>query len=94
MASFSAGLLYLRKGDLSEAIAGLERGLGLCQVWNIGGWFANLASHLGYAYALSGRVTEAVPPLEQAVGSKAHSRDGHTLDGLSGRGISAGWAKR
>jgi tetratricopeptide (TPR) repeat protein len=69
-ASFSSGFLYLRKGDLAEAIAVLERGLGLCQVWNIGGWFANLASHLGYAYALSGRVAEAVPPLEQAVGSK------------------------
>jgi DNA-binding NtrC family response regulator/tetratricopeptide (TPR) repeat protein len=69
-ASFSTGLLSLRKGDLAIAIAMLERGLGLCQAWNIGGWFANLASHLGYAYALSGRVAEAVPLLEQAVGSK------------------------
>jgi tetratricopeptide (TPR) repeat protein len=69
-ASFSAGFLYLRKGDLDKAIAVLERGLGLCQVWNIGGWVTNIASHLGYAYALSGRITEAVPMLEEAVGSK------------------------
>jgi tetratricopeptide (TPR) repeat protein/class 3 adenylate cyclase len=69
-ASFSTGLLSLRKRDLAIAIAMLERGLGLCQAWNIGGWFANLASHLGYAYALSGRAAEAVPLLEQAVGSK------------------------
>jgi tetratricopeptide (TPR) repeat protein len=69
-AGFSSGLLYLRKGDLHKAIAVLERGLELCKVWNIGGWFANLASHLGYAYALSGRVAEAVHILEQTVGSK------------------------
>jgi hypothetical protein len=33
-ASFSTGFLYLRKGDLHKAIAGLERGLELCRVWN------------------------------------------------------------
>ena len=65
--TFGSGLLYLRKGDLDKAIAVLERGLQLCQVWNVWGWFANLASHLGYAYALSGRIAEAVPVLEQAV---------------------------
>jgi tetratricopeptide (TPR) repeat protein len=69
-ASFSTGLVYLRKGDLYKAIAVLERGFGLCQVWNIRSWFANLASHLGYAYALSGRVADAVPVLEQAVETK------------------------
>jgi tetratricopeptide (TPR) repeat protein len=67
-ASFAPGLLYLRKGDLDKAIAMLERGLGLCQVWNLGGWLPILPSHLGYAYALSGRVAEAVPLLEQALG--------------------------
>src|SRR5262249_45422580 len=70
-ASFGAGLLYLRQGALDKAIVALERGLELCQVWNLGGWFGNFASHLGYAYALSGRVTEAVPVLEQGVGSNA-----------------------
>jgi tetratricopeptide (TPR) repeat protein len=67
-ASFGIGLLHLRKGDLDKAIAALERGLELCQVRNIEAWFANFTSHLGYAYALSGRVAEAVPVLEQAVG--------------------------
>jgi tetratricopeptide (TPR) repeat protein len=66
-ASFATGLLYLRKGDLDKAIAVLERGLGLCQVWNLGHWLPIIPSHLGYAYALSGRVAEAVPLLEQAV---------------------------
>jgi tetratricopeptide (TPR) repeat protein len=67
-ASFATGLLSLRKGDLDEAIATLERGLGLCKVWNLGGWLPILPSHLGYAYALSGRVAKAVPLLEQVLG--------------------------
>jgi DNA-binding NtrC family response regulator/tetratricopeptide (TPR) repeat protein/ABC-type thiamine transport system ATPase subunit len=66
-ASFSTGLLYLRKGDLDRAIATLERGVELCEVWNLGGWVPILPSHLGYAYALSMRVAEAIPLLEQAV---------------------------
>jgi tetratricopeptide (TPR) repeat protein len=70
-ASFSTGLLYLRKGDLAKASAALEHGLELCQAWNIGSWEINIASHLGYAYALSGRVSEAISLLEQAVGQIA-----------------------
>jgi len=76
---FSAGLLYLRKGDLDKAIAALEHGLELCRVWHIGGWFGNFASHLGYAYALSGRVAEAVPLLEQGVGSNVSTAGMHLL---------------
>jgi tetratricopeptide (TPR) repeat protein len=45
----------------------LERGLGLCQVWNISVWFPATAADLGYAYTLSGRGAEALPLLEQAV---------------------------
>jgi tetratricopeptide (TPR) repeat protein len=67
-ASFGTGLVHLRNGDLDKAIAAFERGLELCQVWNIENWRPNFASHLGYAYALSGRVAEAVPLLEQAMG--------------------------
>ena len=63
-ASFSTGLLYLRKGDIDKSIAVLNCGLGLCQVWHIGGWVTIIAAHLGYAYALSGRIVEAVPALE------------------------------
>jgi tetratricopeptide (TPR) repeat protein len=70
---FSSGLLYLRKGDLHKTIAVLERGLGLCQLWNVWSWFTNLAAHLGYTYALSGRVAEAVPMLEQAVGRSTYT---------------------
>jgi len=63
-------------GDLDKSIAVLEHGLGLCQVWNIGGWVTNMTAHLGYAYALSGRITEAVLLLEQAVGQSVSSKIG------------------
>ncbi len=66
-AYFGAGLLYLRKGELPTAIPILERGLQLCQTWNLPIRFPSIASTLGYAYALSGRVPEAVPLLERAV---------------------------
>jgi predicted ATPase len=66
-ASFSTGLLYCRQEALHKAMPALERGLGLCQVWNMRIWGAQIAALLGYAYALSGRVAEAVPLLEQAV---------------------------
>jgi tetratricopeptide (TPR) repeat protein len=78
-ASFSTGFLYLRKGDLYKAIAVLERGLELCQVWNFWSFFAQLAAHLGYAYALSGRVAEAIPVLEQAVGLNVYTSGMGTL---------------
>jgi DNA-binding NtrC family response regulator/tetratricopeptide (TPR) repeat protein len=70
-ASFANGLLYLRKGDLDKAVAVLERGFELCQVWNLGGHLAIIPSNLGYAYALSGRVAEAISLLEQIVGQEA-----------------------
>jgi len=60
------GKLYLNKGDFYRSILVLERGLRLCQAWDIPALFPTVASALGMAYALSGRVTEALPLLEQA----------------------------
>jgi tetratricopeptide (TPR) repeat protein len=60
--------LSLSKGEIQTAIPFLERGLDLCRVWDISGWFAVVASQLGYAYALAGRLNDALPLLEQAVG--------------------------
>jgi class 3 adenylate cyclase/tetratricopeptide (TPR) repeat protein len=67
IASGGVGLLYLRKGEIPQAISVLEGGLELGRVWNIRDWFPLIASALGAAYALAGRVTEALPLLEQAV---------------------------
>ncbi|MBI4588926.1 MAG: AAA family ATPase [Candidatus Rokubacteria bacterium] len=67
VAYLGVGLLALRKGDLHEAIAALEKSLPLCRVGDLALWFPAIASPLGYAYALSGRLAEAVPLLERAV---------------------------
>src|SRR5262249_19804173 len=59
------GLLYRRQGDVHHAIATLERGLALSQTANILMLFPLTASSLGAAYALAGRVAEALPLLDQ-----------------------------
>jgi class 3 adenylate cyclase/tetratricopeptide (TPR) repeat protein len=81
------GHLYLRKGDLPRGIPVLERGFGLCQDWHIPTLFPTVASTLGVAYALSGRVTEALPLLEQAV---SQGRRGHWFARLSEAYLLAG----
>ena len=80
-AYFALGSLYLRKGDLRQAIPVLERGLERCQIANIRTWFPTVAATLGYAYTLAGRVAEALPLLQQAAAqdtsrgiSAAHAR--------------------
>ncbi len=60
------GSLYRSKGEFHNAIPLLERGLGVCQAWRILLLFPWIASLLGHAYALAGRVAEALPLLEQA----------------------------
>src|SRR5262249_2675804 len=62
-----AGVLARRAGALHTAITLLERGLRLCQSANIPFYFFMIASSLGAAYALAGRVTEALPLLDQAL---------------------------
>jgi len=61
------GMLHLRKGDLPRAISAFERCLEFIEVGNIHLWFPWTASALGYAYALAGRLNEAVPLVEQAM---------------------------
>ena len=61
------GGLYVRKGDLHQAIPLLERGLALCQATHVPLLFPPCAAALGFAYALVGRVTDAIPLLEQAM---------------------------
>jgi len=75
-ACHGVGVLYLSKGDLHQAMPVLEGSLALCRAWNIWAWFPPLASALGYAYALSGRIAEALPLLEQAVERDAAMKRG------------------
>jgi len=61
------GFLYFHKGDLHRAISAFERGLALCQVTDIPSWPSQIASVLAAAYAQSGRVSAALPLLDQAL---------------------------
>jgi tetratricopeptide (TPR) repeat protein len=63
----SVGLLYLRQGDLPQALPLLERAAGLCEEADLPFHFSLLAPALGAAYVLCGRVDEAVRLLERVL---------------------------
>ncbi len=66
-AHLGVGRLHLVKGDFARAIEVLERGLPLCEAGgDLAVYFSRTATSLGGAYALSGRLAEAVPLLERA----------------------------
>jgi predicted ATPase len=66
-ASHGVGLLALFQGDLYSALPRLERAMGICQDADLTIYFPMLATALGAAYTLSGRVADAVPLLTQAL---------------------------
>jgi len=63
----SLGHLYLRKGDLEEAIFFLERCRSLGQASNIPTFPLGVRSYLGYAYILSGRLADGLRLLERHI---------------------------
>ena len=63
--------VYLHKGEFHQAISWLERGLEVCRVGDFPLLLYLVSSTLGYAYVLSGRVSEALPLLEQSVSTEA-----------------------
>ena len=65
--AWGVGLLALRQGDLPRALPPLERAVGLCQDTGLPGLFPWMSPALGAAYTLSGRVTDAVSLLTQAM---------------------------
>ena len=62
------GGVSLEQGDLQAALRVLEPGLALLRASGFGA--PNILSALGHAYALSGRLSEALPLLEEAVRSE------------------------
>jgi tetratricopeptide (TPR) repeat protein len=67
VASWGSGLLALRQGDLPRALVLLERAMGICQDAGLPTFFSRIAAALGLAYALAGRVTDAVALLPQTM---------------------------
>jgi tetratricopeptide (TPR) repeat protein len=80
-ASYGVSFLYLTHGEFQRAITTLERGRELCQVADVKltTSLSAVAAALGYAYALTGRVVEALPLLEQAVEDISTRYVGYTL---------------
>jgi tetratricopeptide (TPR) repeat protein len=66
-AYWGVGLLALLQGDLPRAFPRLEWAVGLCQDADLPVLFPKMAVALGAAYALAGRVADAVPLLTQAM---------------------------
>ena len=64
---YDVGHVYLRKGELHQALSWLERGLEVCRVWDMPLLLYVSSSFLGYVYVLAGRVSEALTLLEQSV---------------------------
>jgi class 3 adenylate cyclase/tetratricopeptide (TPR) repeat protein len=75
---YDVGYVHLRKGEWHQAIPWLERGLEVCRVWDIPLMFYLVSSTLGNTYVLAGRVSEALPLLEQSVSTEG-------MEGMSGR---------
>jgi class 3 adenylate cyclase/tetratricopeptide (TPR) repeat protein len=67
----SLGLISLRRGDASSAILPLERAVEVCRVAQVRLPFDIAAGHLGYAYALVGRLPEGVSLMEEALADPA-----------------------
>jgi predicted ATPase len=63
----SLGFISLRRGAIRQAIPPLERAVELCRVTQMRSLFDVTAAHLGYAYALSGRLPEGVILIEEAL---------------------------
>jgi class 3 adenylate cyclase/tetratricopeptide (TPR) repeat protein len=73
----SLGFVSLRRGTISQAIPPLERAVELCRVAQVRILFDITAAHLGYAYALSGRLPEGVILMEEALADPSATGTGH-----------------
>jgi tetratricopeptide (TPR) repeat protein len=60
------GYVHLRRGEIPQAIRHLERGLELCQQWQLHLFYCSVQAYLGYAYALDGRDAQAVALLAES----------------------------
>jgi tetratricopeptide (TPR) repeat protein len=61
------GFVHLRRGAILQAIPPLERAVELCRGAHMRNLFDIPPAHLGYAYALSGRLSEGVALMEEAL---------------------------
>ena len=70
----AVGHVFLRQGDLPQAMRVLERGLTLGEARHLPLMIQLCKAQLGAAYALCGRVSEALPLLQQALDQSIATR--------------------
>jgi class 3 adenylate cyclase/tetratricopeptide (TPR) repeat protein len=80
---YTLGGLALRQGDLHQAISQLERALAGCRAIDNRLWLPLITAHLGLAYALCGRVAEALPLLKQIAAQQDSWTEGRNLPVIS-----------
>jgi tetratricopeptide (TPR) repeat protein len=66
-ASYGLSVVYWRQGDVPRAVPGLERALTMCQDWHIPLLRPQIATALGLAYVLEGRVAAGLTLVEHEV---------------------------
>jgi class 3 adenylate cyclase/DNA-binding SARP family transcriptional activator len=69
--------LQITRGELSDAVRLLERGLAVAREWNLTPFSVGNPGSLGYVYALLGRTAEGIPLMEHAL--SAFETMGHRL---------------
>jgi transcriptional regulator with AAA-type ATPase domain/tetratricopeptide (TPR) repeat protein len=80
-AYFGLGYLFVRKGDLTDAVTILEPALEMTRAAHSPVWFPRIASLLGGSYGLAGRPHQGRPLLEEALerSSAMHLVSGRSL---------------
>jgi tetratricopeptide (TPR) repeat protein len=66
--------VLLCRGDFHDAISKLEACLESCRAGGLLAWASAAAGMLGYAYAMEGRLADAIPLLREAVDHAAQGR--------------------
>jgi len=79
-AQYELGSLATEQGDLSRAIPLLEHALASCRTADLFLWLPGITSCLGLAYARRGRITDALPLLDETVELLRSSRRADTLN--------------
>jgi tetratricopeptide (TPR) repeat protein len=74
LAYWALGRLHLQRGDLDRALPILERGVEIVDAQKIRYFFPSVASVLGWGYARSGRVDDAIRLLEAVLSQHASMR--------------------
>jgi class 3 adenylate cyclase/tetratricopeptide (TPR) repeat protein/ribosomal protein L40E len=87
-AYLGVGHLHLTKGVIDKAIDLLERSLETCRLWHLPQNIPRVAAALGYAYAVAGRLAEAMPLLTLA---NERARTGNVLRSWTGAQLTLGF---